>query len=113
MSLLDSLKRLLLNDEVRFCVENSRDGENLLKSLLDGSYYKNHPFFSRHENAIGIILYYDEIVLTNPLGSYTANHKLGMWYWALANVYPEYRSSLQNVNLLAIVKYRDIKRFGG
>lgn len=98
---------------MRFCVDNPRNGENVLKSVLDGLYFKNHPFFSLHENALAIVLYYDETVLTNPLGSYTANHKLGMWYWSLANIYPEYRSSLQNVNLLAIVKYCDIQNHGG
>lgn len=111
--MLDSLKRLLLNQDVRFCVENPRHGGNILKSLLDGFYYKNHPFFRLHEKALGIILYSDEIVLTNPLGSYTANHKLGMFYWSLANVYPEFRSTLQNVNLLAIVNYQDLKKHDG
>lgn len=33
-------------------------------------------------------------------------------YLKLANIYPEYRSKLKSINLLAIVEYRYLKKYG-
>jgi len=110
--LLDSLKRLLANDQIRYCVEIPRHNGDVMKTVLDGAYYRTHPFFGTNINSLGIILYYDELEIVNPLGSYTGTHKLGMFYWCLANIYPELRSSFNAVNLLAIAKYPDIKKIG-
>ena len=53
----------------------SADG--VLSDLCDGTYYKNHPLFSRVRNALQIVLYYDDIEVCNPLGSSKKIHKLG------------------------------------
>lgn len=81
-----------------------------MKSILDGDYYRAHPFFSSVRNSIAIILYYDELEVVNPLGSRT--HKLGMFYWILANIYAELRSTLRSINLYAIVRYSYVVKFG-
>ncbi|XP_011859325.1 PREDICTED: uncharacterized protein LOC105556825 [Vollenhovia emeryi] len=81
-----------------------------MKSVLDGQYYKSHNFFKSTPNSLAIILYYDEVEVTNPLGSHT--HKMSMFYWSLANIYPEWRSSFRAINLLAIAYYTDIVNGG-
>ena len=43
----------------------------------DGEIYKNHPLFSTHQDALQLIIYFDEIETANPLGSYRGYHKLG------------------------------------
>lgn len=51
---LPSLRVLLMNDQVRSCVENplvSDDGK--LRSILDGSFYKNNEFFKANPNGLG------------------------------------------------------------
>ena len=40
--------------------------------------FRNHPLFSRDPTALQLFLYYDEVELTNPLGSKTGKHKLGV-----------------------------------
>lgn len=35
-----------------------------------------------------------------------------MFYWTLANIYPEVRSTLKNANLLSIVKHSVLKKYG-
>ena len=35
-----------------------------------------------------------------------------MFYFQLANVYPEYRSKLKSINLLPIVEYGYLKKYG-
>jgi len=106
LSLLSSLQRLLANKQVRYCVDNPRNDGNVMKSVLNGQYYKSHEIFSKTPNSLAIILYYDELEVANPLGSRT--HKIGMFYWSLANIYPEWRSSFRAINLLAIAYYTDI-----
>ncbi|XP_018397610.1 PREDICTED: uncharacterized protein LOC108775677 [Cyphomyrmex costatus] len=110
LSLLSNLQRLLNNEQVRYCIDNPRNNEDVMKSVLDGQYYKLHEIFSKTSNSLAIILYYDELEIANPLGS--RSHKIGMFYWSLANIYPEWRSSFRAINLLAIAYYSDIVKGG-
>lgn len=107
---LKCLKRLLLNDQVRACVDNPKQSRDYYRTVLDGEYYRCNPIFSQVVNALAIIFYYDEIEVADPLGS--KSHKLGMFYWTLANVYPEFRSTLQANNLLLVANYCHIKKYG-
>lgn len=108
--LLDAIKRLLRNTEVRHQVDHPRAFDGKFRSVLDGHYYRTNEAFRGSENPLAIILYYDEIEVTNALSSKI--HKIGMFYWTLANIYPENRSSLNAINLLAAVKYQYIEKFG-
>ncbi|XP_043285551.1 uncharacterized protein [Venturia canescens] len=112
--LRESLRALLRNKDVKYCVDNPRDNENdgVLRNVLDGSFYRTHEFFQENRKALAIILYYDDLEIASPLGSKTSVHKLSMFYWSLANIYPELRSTLQTVNLFAIVKTQFLKKFG-
>ena len=51
---------------------------NLMMDVCDGCLFANHPVFQRNEKALQIIGYYDEITLTNPIGSRAKKHKIGM-----------------------------------
>ena len=53
-----------------------------------------------------IILYYDDVEITNEHTK--RKHKLAMFYFQLANLYPE----LKSINLVAIVEYRYLKKHG-
>jgi len=84
-------------------VDNPKQSRDYYRTVLDGEYYRCNPIFSQVVNALAIIFYYDEIEVADPLGS--KSHKLGMFYWTLANVYPEFRSTLQANNLLLVANY--------
>lgn len=45
--------------------------------FCDAQIFKNHPLFSQDPTALQLMLYYDEVEVTNPLGSKTGKHKLG------------------------------------
>jgi len=112
VSLLITLKTLLNNNEIRSKVDKSKKNiENQLLTITDGLYYKTNEFFS-HINSLGIIFYGDDLCITNPLGANTARQKVIMFYWTLANIPPELRSSLKAINLYAIVKTVYLKKFG-
>ena len=48
--------------------------DGYLADICDGSAYKQHHLFSVRSNCLGILLYYDDLELCNPLSSRT---KLG------------------------------------
>ena len=50
--------------------------------------------------------------IVNPLGTHVKKHKLSMFYYSLANIPPQFRSKLSSIQLVAIAKIRDIRKFG-
>ena len=115
VSLLDSLKALLCDDEIHSQVDtcNSRihqDGR--IEDFCDGELFKSHVLFSKDPKALQIIAYYDELEVCNPLGSHVKVHKLGLFYYMLGNIEPQYRSSLRCINLLAVTTSVMIEKYG-
>lgn len=45
---------------------------------MDGSIFKNHLLFNTDDSALQIIIYYDDVEPSNPLGPHRGHHKLGM-----------------------------------
>ena len=69
---------LLQNPDVLWEIDNphsSQDGT--LQDVVDGEFYKNHPIFSVHEDALVLLGYYDDLEIANPLGSKSKIHKIG------------------------------------
>ena len=68
--LFDSLSQLLQNQEIVREVHTVRDSDfMLLKDCSDGSNCKNHPLIAGDITALQIIAYFDELEVTNPIGS--------------------------------------------
>lgn len=108
---LDNLKYLLANKDVRSNIEGHRLYNcHVLRTVLDGSYYNENEFFKNNKNALAIIMYYDDVGLVNPLGASAKTHKYSMFYWTLANLNPKVRSTLNTVQLYAIVKTAYLKK---
>ena len=56
--------------------------DHLICDFCDASLYKNHPLFGNTSCSdvslkLQFIIYYDEVEVTNPLGSHRGKHKLG------------------------------------
>ena len=105
----------MCDDEIRSQVDtcNSRvhrDGR--IEDFCDGELFKSHALFSKDPKALQIIAYYDELEVCNPLGSHVKTHKLGLFYYMLGNIEPQYRSSLRCINLLAVTTSVMIEKYG-
>lgn len=48
-----------------------------LEDFCDGTLFKSHELFSQKPLALQLIIYYDDVEVCNPLGSYRGVHKLG------------------------------------
>ena len=109
---LESLKRLVCHEDFDKATKRNSDIEcNMFKDINDGSFYKNHPILS-DPTALAIVAYYDDIEIANPLGPKTKNHKIGVFYWFIANINPSFRSKLSIINLLAVAKTKYLRQFG-
>ena len=92
--LYDTLKILLQHNDFQHELSFNRASNHLIQDFCNGSSFKNHPLFSNDPDALQIIAYYDELEVTNPIGSYVHTHKLGCLFFSLGNIRPQYRSSL-------------------
>ena len=114
VSLCSTLEKLMELDDYQAEVLNPHltASSNLFQDFCDGSLYKSHPLFSCDPHALQIIGYYDELEVVNPLGSYVKKHKLGCLFFFLGNVRPQYRSTLKNMQLIAVGRSKDIQHYG-
>ena len=49
-----------------------------------GEFIKSNRIFRANNGAVlGFQIYFDDVELTNPLGSAKGKHKVGMFYWYL------------------------------
>ena len=81
--LLQTLEQLLKNAELRAEVEtNHQRHDSFLNDFCDGFFVKAHPLFSVCGNALQIMAYFDELEVTNPIGSYVNTHKLGCLFYS-------------------------------
>jgi hypothetical protein len=69
-------------------------------------------FFKTHSKALRLQLFYDDVEVTNPLGSKTGIHKLGLFYYTIQNLPLNVNSSMNSVFLLAVCYTSDIKKYG-
>ena len=83
---------------------------SLLCDFTDGSIIQTHEIFSIEPQSLKVILYYDDLEITNQQTK--RKYKLAMFYFKLANLYSEYRSKLKSINLLEITEQRLLKKYG-
>jgi len=113
VSIIETLKLIMSHSSMRnnTCSE-SYSSDDLLVSFKDGITYKEHPFFQRYPDALRIQLYYDDIVVNNPLGSKVHPHKIGAFYFIIQNL-PQYiNSSLGGIHILSLCHTADIQKYG-
>lgn len=110
--ILETLKFIFSNNDICRHFVQPADKNGLYQDFCDGSYYKNHPLFSKNQNALQIQLFFDEFETANPLGSKHGIHKVGSIYFILRNFTPKVNSALLNIHLVALFHSQDIKKYG-
>lgn len=110
---IPTLTLVLSSPEIRESVESEKKSPaGTLASFLDGDFVNHHPFFSRYPQALRLQVYYDELETTNPLGSKTGIHKLGLFYYTIQNLPSQINSELSSIHVLAMCTDVDVKKYG-
>ena len=107
---LQSLAALLSMPEVDDLVFGANQNYKV-QDVQDGSYLQNHDFFRCNPNALLFSLYVDDFEIANPIGTHRTVHKLTVFYYQLLNIPPIFRSKLSTIQLLAIAKSVDLKKY--
>lgn len=105
---------MLEKPEMQSIVNNEKSSnDGFLSSFMDGKFYKTNDVFTKYPNILRIQLYYDDLEVTNPLGSKTSIHKLGAFYFTLQNIQSHHLcSSPKNIHLLMLCHSEDINKYG-
>ena len=112
--ILESIEQFLSNPRIYDLVTNpsKQCKEGVFYDINDGICFKSNPIFQLNANAVQLILYHDEVEVCNPLGSHVRKHKVDLYYYALANINPKFCSKLCAIRLVAIVKAKDVVKYG-
>jgi hypothetical protein len=113
VSIISVLRLVLSNEDVKEAILNepsSNDG--FAKSFVDGNQFKNNPFLQAHPRAIRLQIYYDDIEITNPIGTKTGSHKIGAFYFTIQNLSYRRVSSLSNVHMFLLCHTADVTKYG-
>lgn len=96
------------------CVESE-----WLNDITDGSIARNHPHLLRAASPdevddvrIGLIVYYDDVEVCNPLGVAKGKHSIGCFYYAIINLPPRLRMSKNCVQLFSLASSKALKQYG-
>lgn len=82
-----------------------------IKSICDGTFFKQSDFYAGEETRLSLILYVDDFEVCNPLGTSRKKHKITAVYWVLANVPTKLQSALTSIHLALLCKAVDVKQF--
>ncbi|XP_042150719.1 uncharacterized protein LOC120841378 [Ixodes scapularis] len=80
---------------------------DVLSDFTDGDFVHQHLQVAQDasHNTIFLLLYTDELEITNPLGSAAGRHKILAVYFSILNLHPRHRSKLNAIHLLLLVEY--------
>jgi len=83
-----------------------------LVDIADGLVCKGNMFFRDNPQALKILLFQDAFEVVNPLGSARNKHKILGVYYTLGNFVPSVRSKIDILQLVLLVRDKDLRRFG-
>lgn len=85
--LIPTLKNIFQNAAVRKLVTEEKPSQNqdFLRTYMDGTQFKTHPFLTHYNHCIRLSLYCDEIECANAIGSKSSIHKISVFYFTMQN----------------------------
>ncbi|XP_064469848.1 uncharacterized protein LOC135384580 [Ornithodoros turicata] len=85
----------------------------VLSDILDGDYARQRAILRNSDaETIVLLLYTDELELVNTLGSAAGTHKILAAYFSVISLHPKYRSRLNAIHQVMLVKYAHVKSLG-
>lgn len=91
---------------------DSKQNESILKNIVDGSLWKETISKNKKNIVIPLLLYFDDFETSNPLGSHAGVYKLGVVYFSIPTLPPEYLSKLENIFLALIFHSSERSKYG-
>ena len=109
-----TLKKML--EDPTYMDQQSEDSysfnEDIISDIRDGWGFRRNKFFQENPDAVPLIIFQDELEITNPLGAGKTKHKINATYLTHALTIPALRSKVASVQLVSLVLSRDWKTYG-
>ena len=113
VSIIETLKMVMCNEEVSNYVKNEKEStDDIIRSFRDAESFRKNKFLKKYPHALRLLLYYDEFLTNNPLGSKTHGNKIGGLYMIIQNLPPHLRHWRGNVHVVAFCYDADVKKYG-
>jgi len=110
--ILVTIKNMFKDPNVRYQFENrpqiSKPG--VFSDFVDGSVFQESDFLQRNPDGLPIILYEDGLEICRVLGSARGKHKVVAVYMVLGFCSPEWRSHVDNIQLVGLCKNKILDR---
>jgi hypothetical protein len=90
----------------------SEQTPGLICDFKDGELWKSHPVRLKYANCKQVLVipvfdYFDDLEVSNPLGSHAIIHKIGAKYTVIKGLQPYYNSKLENILLNTLIYSSD------
>jgi len=113
VSVKKTVNSLLQNKSYVEAVLQDKCSPDILQDWCDGAKCREHPLFGDSGKfSIKLQLFYDDMGVTNPLRSHGSIHNVGVFYYTVKNLPPEFNSCFANVHLLALCYSHDLSVHG-
>lgn len=113
VSVKKTLHSLLQNKSYVEALLQDKCEPDVLSSFSDGSRCREHFLFGDCSKlSIKIQLFYDGLGVTNPLRGQSSLHNVGVFFYTVKNLPPQFISCFGNVHLLALCYSHDIIVYG-
>jgi hypothetical protein len=109
----ETLKMILKDSSYQSCAESvgNQHGHSF-GSIWDSDVYRQNKFFKKNPSAIPLIIYSDEVTITNPLAPGTAKkHKMILMYYTLGTMPAWNRTKVDTLQLIMAIRSEDYKQF--
>jgi len=110
--ILETLKTYLQQPDIWASCQQKKESDGMLHDFTDGRMWQNCSVNLDADIYVRIHLYSDEFELCNPLGSRKGEHKICAFYFLVGNLETKYWSSLSNIHLAMLCKYKHVKSIG-
>jgi len=111
--LVDTLQMLVQKDDIaHYVLQPFVHNEGRLTSFTSGDAFHSMTLHIKDGRILLIHLYNDEFEVVNPIGAARGKHKLNATYFTLGNLPNRFRSSLQHIHLVNLVKHKAVKAEG-
>ena len=111
-----SFKQLIEDKSLNDVFENERDNietkDDVLRDFMDGSAYRNNPYFAANPGAFAAHFYSDAVELTNPLGAAKGKHKIVQVFYTVCQIPRGQRSRIDRMQLCMVFKESLVKKYG-
>lgn len=90
----------------------NNENVSIMSNIVNGEIWCKIKNIFLNEIVFPIVLYFDDFETLNPLGSHAGCYKIGIMYFTIATIPPEYASRLENIFLTHIFYSNDRTQFG-